>query len=253
MSKISELIFNNDKHYITSGYGYRTLNGKRSLHQGVDYGTDGIKKPQYAIEDGYVFSTGRATADGALYVWVIYPRIKKAFIHYHLDKHSVVATQDVHKGNIIGYTGKTGNATGIHLHLGVRDLSRLSDSQIKNISWGALRSCPYIDPEKIIYVPVSENPYTEPTEVINHKKHQYSAIKGNPNIGVKWVQWELVRLGYNIGIGASGEQNGIDGYFGKKTEQAVKEFQSWAKAKGLYDDEIDGNVYTKTKNAFKAT
>ena len=36
-------------------------------------------------------------------------------------------------------------ATGIHLHLGMRDLYILSENQIKNISWSALRSCPYID------------------------------------------------------------------------------------------------------------
>ena len=45
MSKISELIFSGAV-YITSPYGWRTLNGKKSLHQGVDYGTHSQKLPQ---------------------------------------------------------------------------------------------------------------------------------------------------------------------------------------------------------------
>lgn len=251
MSKISDIIFNKEKHYITSEYGYRTFNGKRSLHQGTDYGTDNKKIPQYAIENGYIFACGKATADGALYVWVVYPRIKKAFIHYHLDKYNVVATQDVKKGTLLGYTGMTGNATGVHLHLGIRDLSQLSEKQIKNVSWTSLRACNYIDPEKLKYTSVAESPYSEPDYVINHEKFQYAKIKGKPSVGVKWIQWHLVRLGYNIGVGVNGEIYGIDGYFGKFTEKAVKEFQTWAKKKGIYDDAIDGSVGRKTRGALK--
>ncbi len=234
MSKISELIFSNEKHYITSPFGYRTLNGKNSLHQGVDYGTSNQKLPQYAIERGYVFACDKATADKALYVWVVYPRIKKAFLHYHLDKYSVLATQDVQRGTLIGYTGKTGYATGIHLHLGVRDLSVLSESQIKNISWSALRSCPYIDAEKINY---SDNPYKEPNYVVNRRHHEFGKIRIG-NEGVKWVQWELHRLGYY--------NANIDGYFGAITEQSVKAFQTKQRL------EVDGSVFTKTISALKS-
>ena len=103
---------------ITSPYGWRTLNGKKSLHQGVDYGTHSQKLPQYAIEDGYVFACGKATADKALYVWVIYPRIKKAFLHYHLDSYSVRAGQAVKA--LYWLHGKTGyNRRTLHLELGL--------------------------------------------------------------------------------------------------------------------------------------
>ena len=155
MSKISNLIFKNANHKVTSPYGKRgsikTSAGTTStFHSGTDYGTYNKKLPQYAIEDGYVFAAAKAS-DGAKYVWVIYPRIKKAFLHYHLDSYCVKAGQSTKKGTLLGYTGKTGKATGIHLHLGIRDLSKLTSTQISKMNWNLLRSCAYIDPEKVSY------------------------------------------------------------------------------------------------------
>lgn len=155
MSKISNLIFNNANHYVTSPFGTRsaisTSAGKTStFHQGTDYGTNKKKLPQYAIEDGYVFAAAKAS-DGAKYVWVVYPRIKKAFLHYHLDSIAVKKGQAVKKGTLLGKTGKTGKATGIHLHLGIRDLAKLTSTQINKMTWNLLRSCAYIDPEKVSY------------------------------------------------------------------------------------------------------
>lgn len=223
MSKISNLIFENATHYMTSPFGIRTLNGKLSNHQGTDYSTKGVKLPQYAIESGYVFETGKSTKDGAIYIWVIYPRIKKAFLHYHLDRYSITSKKKVSRGTLIGYTGKTGVATGIHLHLGIRDLSKLSSSQINNITWASLRSCSYIDPEAYA-ARYSTNPYSEPTRVLKLDS------SGND---VKWLQWELVRLGYSIG------KAGVDGHIGPITQEAIKAFQRGhkdANGRQLVDD-----------------
>lgn len=144
MSTISNLIFNNAKHYVTSKYGYRdpiqTPAGvTRSFHYGTDYGTDNKKLPQYAIEDGTIVSCGRDTAENAyaLFIWVAYPRINKKLLHYHLDSISVKAGQKVKKGTLLGYTGMTGRATGIHLHLGMKDLTTNQ----------------YEDPEAFVYPP----------------------------------------------------------------------------------------------------
>lgn len=127
MSKITNIIFNGKSHYITSKYGKRTVlktaaGATSSFHNGTDYGTNGKKLAQYAIEDGSVLSCGKAS-DGALYVWVKYPRINKKMLHYHLDRINVKSGQSVKKGTLLGYTGKTGKATGVHLHLGVKDLT----------------------------------------------------------------------------------------------------------------------------------
>lgn len=136
MSVVSDLIFHNAKHYVTSTFGKRasitTSNGNTaSFHSGTDYGTNGKKIAQYAIEDGEVSAATKAK-DGALYVWVKYPRLGVKMLHYHLDSINVKKGQKVDKNTLLGCTGKTGKATGVHLHLG-----------IKRLSGGD-----YIDPEK---------------------------------------------------------------------------------------------------------
>lgn len=127
MSTISNLIFDGANHYITSPYGKRSVistsaGQTSSFHYGTDYGTNNIKLAQFAIEDGTIISCGTAS-DSAKYIWVKYPRINKKMLHYHLDRICVKSGQKVTKGTLLGYTGMTGKATGIHLHLGVKDLT----------------------------------------------------------------------------------------------------------------------------------
>ena len=146
MSVISNLIFHDAKHNLTSPFGPRkvlnTSGGKTSAHHdGADYGTNGVKRKQYAIEEGKVLQAGTAS-DGANYVWLEYPRLGVKMLHYHLDAIKVKTGQKVNADTVIGTTGKTGKATGIHLHLG-----------IKRLSGGG-----YIDPEAW-----SENEYKAPS------------------------------------------------------------------------------------------
>ena len=177
MSKISELIFKGAKHYVTSPYGKRnTINTSAgttsSFHNGTDYGTDNKKIAQYAIEDGYIFAAGTSSSDGAKYVWVIYPRPELAFLHYHLDTIAVKAGQKVSKGTKLGTTGKSGKATGIHLHLGIRSLIDLNSSAINKMTWTALRMCSYVDPEKVKYTeptaaPAASSKFSKGTYTVN--------------------------------------------------------------------------------------
>ena len=139
MSKLSNDIFKNADHYVTSPFGRRgsfsTSKGNTgSFHSGVDYGTNCKKIPQYAVADGYIQSCGADSAayGGALYVWVVYPELGVRMLHYHLDSIAVKSGQKVKKGTKLGCTGMSGKATGIHLHLGLKKLS----------------GGDYIDPEK---------------------------------------------------------------------------------------------------------
>ncbi len=138
MSELSNLIFHNKNSYISSPFGLRksmnTSKGKTSgFHNGVDYATYKVKLPQYPVTDGVVLSCGTDWAyGGAKYVWVKYPDLGVKMLHYHLDSITVKKGQAVNKETVLGYTGKTGKATGIHLHLG-----------LKLLSGGG-----YIDPEK---------------------------------------------------------------------------------------------------------
>lgn len=127
MSKITNLIFKDAKHYVTSGYGYRkVINTKggstNSFHNGTDYGTSGKKLPQYAIEEGVVLSCGTDKLGGK-FVWIKYPRLNVKMLHYHLSSVKCKSGQVLSKGSLLGYTGKSGKATGVHLHLSIVNLS----------------------------------------------------------------------------------------------------------------------------------
>jgi GH25 family lysozyme M1 (1,4-beta-N-acetylmuramidase) len=65
--------------------------------------------------------------------------------------------------------------------------------------------------------PLKGNPYSEPISNIK---------KGMVGIGVMWVQWQLNVYGYGLAV---------DGIFGKRTEEAVKDFQQqhFLKADGI--------------------
>lgn len=123
MSVISNLTFHNKYHYITQKY--------KNNHKATDYGTLRKKIPLYPIESGKVTYVGK-DSHGAKIVKVYYPRINKTFIYGHLDKIDVKKNQIVNQNTILGTTGKTGLATGIHLHLAIYDN----------------KSRKYIDPEK---------------------------------------------------------------------------------------------------------
>lgn len=165
MSKLSNLIFHKADHYVTSLFGYRksfstSAGATGSFHSGVDYGTNGKKIPQYAIADGYVLSCGTDYAyGGAKYVWVAYPSLGVKMLHYHLDSIKVKSGQKVGSTTMLGTTGMSGRATGIHLHLGLKKLS----------------GGDYIDPEKwskevFENTGYSVGNYRVTTEVLNVRK-----------------------------------------------------------------------------------
>lgn len=119
--KIASRTFRRDDWYVTSAFGWRTdpFTKKRKYHSGTDYGTKGEKWKQYALEDGTVISAGTSSS-GAKNCWIKYPRLGIRLQYYHLDTLNVKKGQKVTKDTVIGTTGKTGKATGIHLHLGMK-------------------------------------------------------------------------------------------------------------------------------------
>ena len=82
----------------------------------------------------------------------------------------------------------------------------------------------------------SKNPYEKPTKPLNYQNYHYPVItKGDE--GVKWLQYQLQRAGVYY--------DGIDGFYGPGTMNAVRKFQRKA---GL---EPDGMAYTKTFDAIE--
>lgn len=158
MSKVSNAIFHNEEHYLSSPFGERasikTEKGNTAtFHSGADYATNGKKLKQYAVENGTVLSCGTDSAyANAKYVWVSYPRLGVKMLHYHLDSIGVKKGQSVNEKTVLGRTGKTGLATGVHLHLG-----------IKRLSGGG-----WLDPESW-----SENEYAAPKKTSRHRVGDY--------------------------------------------------------------------------------
>jgi murein DD-endopeptidase MepM/ murein hydrolase activator NlpD len=104
---------------VTSSFGQRMdpFNGEGAFHSGIDisaaYGT-----PVHATADGEVMAAGlgagygrEITLDHGHDVWSIYG---------HLSAVAVLPGQHVTRGQIIGYVGQSGRATGPHLHYEVR-------------------------------------------------------------------------------------------------------------------------------------
>ena len=103
---------------LESPFGNRTAPtaGASSYHQGVDLSAD-QGTPVYASRGGQVTTATYGSAAG------YYVKINHldgfSSIYMHLNNYVVSAGQNVSQGQLIGYVGKTGVATGFHLHFGI--------------------------------------------------------------------------------------------------------------------------------------
>jgi len=106
--------------YITSGYGPRTLFGKKGFHDGLDYRAV-VGTPVYVTADGRVF---RVVNDNICGKGLrIAHEDGTHTIYCHLSKQLFSKDDVVKAGCKIGETGNTGRSTGPHLHYGMRDYS----------------------------------------------------------------------------------------------------------------------------------
>ena len=103
---------------LESPFGNRTspTSGASSYHQGVDLSAD-AGTPIYAARSGQVSAATYGSAAG------YYVRINHmdgfSSIYMHMTNYVVHAGQNVNAGQLIGYVGRTGVATGYHLHFGI--------------------------------------------------------------------------------------------------------------------------------------
>jgi murein DD-endopeptidase MepM/ murein hydrolase activator NlpD len=104
---------------VASSFGEREdpLNGEGAFHPGIDidapYGT-----PVRAAGDGEV--TGASTGSGYGREVVLDHGHDIRTVYAHLSAVAVLPGQHVTRGQIIGYVGQSGRATGPHLHYEVR-------------------------------------------------------------------------------------------------------------------------------------
>ncbi len=104
---------------LTSPYGMRVLNGRKEFHSGIDIGAPS-GTTIVAAESGVVSYSGYMRGYGN--VIIVSHNGSYSTVYAHCSVRLVKKGQHVNKGSIIGKVGigRTGNATGPHLHFEVR-------------------------------------------------------------------------------------------------------------------------------------
>lgn len=100
---------------ISSGYGYREdpLTGLRAFHRGLDISAP-MGNRVFAAADGVVTRAGRFGAQGKV-VYIAHG-FGYSTRYAHLNKIGVVPGDRVERGDSIGEVGRSGRATGYHVH-----------------------------------------------------------------------------------------------------------------------------------------
>lgn len=105
---------------ISSGYEYRInpVTGRRELHGGIDIAGTGYGSNIYASNSGVVYKKSYDSINGN---HVIINHNNGYYTQYnHMSRFTNVNVGDyVEAGQVIGYVGMTGQATGPHLHFAV--------------------------------------------------------------------------------------------------------------------------------------
>ena len=102
---------------LSSGFGMRMhpILGYTRMHKGVDFAVP-TGTPIYAAGDGVIEMAGWAGGYGR-YVRIRHSgTMETAYGHMSRIAAGSVAGHSVHQGQVIGYVGMTGEATGPHLH-----------------------------------------------------------------------------------------------------------------------------------------
>jgi len=155
------------------------------FHAGVDLKTQGREGfPVYAVEDGFLSRIKVETGSYGKVVYLDHPKLNKTTVYAHLNRFSpkiqnyIKGEQYLHqtyeiqrylrptqipvkKGEIIGYSGNTGNSFGPHLHFEVRD--RESEEPVNPLQFGL--EATDNDPPTIqgLYLYESEEPHVVTT------------------------------------------------------------------------------------------
>ena len=110
------------KSSITQGYGstgFAKVTYKGKWHNGIDIGVP-VGTPVMSAEDGVIAAVGNndlycpRAAYGKFIV--VKHNNNLATLYAHLSRQIVQVGQQIKRGDVIGYAGKTGWATGPHLH-----------------------------------------------------------------------------------------------------------------------------------------
>lgn len=111
----------NSGYTISSNYGYRIdpFTRRRNLHTGLDIAGTGYGSPVYATNNGTIITITRHYSYGNYIVINHNNGYYTLYAHMSRFASGMKNGVNVSRGQIIGYVGMTGSATGPHLHLEV--------------------------------------------------------------------------------------------------------------------------------------
>ena len=101
--------------WLSASYGYRRdpFTGQRAFHSALDISTR-KGQPVHATAAGRVSSASRSGNYGKLVI--IEHGFRLTTRYGHLQKFAVRSGDTVRRGDVVGYVGETGRATGTHVH-----------------------------------------------------------------------------------------------------------------------------------------
>jgi murein DD-endopeptidase MepM/ murein hydrolase activator NlpD len=120
------LPINNGK--VSVAYGKAGARWSTGAHTGVDFAVP-IGTPVLAVSDGTIVNANWGKAYGNQVI----QKVADGYVIYaHLNKVRIKPGMVVKKGQIVGESGNSGNSTGPHLHLELRDNIRWSAGKAKD-------------------------------------------------------------------------------------------------------------------------
>ena len=110
----------NSGYTISSYYGYRSFGGYREFHNALDIAGTGYGSPIYAANNG-VIETKTYHYSYGNYIMINHNNgYYSVYAHMSSFAKNVSVGSTVSRGQIIGYVGSTGRASGPHLHFEIR-------------------------------------------------------------------------------------------------------------------------------------
>lgn len=147
---------------ITSPFGWRTLNGTRNFHNGIDLGyAQGT--PIYAMQDGVLES--RRDQYGANWQRLHVGNGYWDYVHMHQMAFPLWSKVEVKQGQFISTVGNTGFSFGNHLHLGFYENGR-----------GWVNPIPLVNMQNFLYN-IFINNIEDMAEFIQHLKSIDESLK----------------------------------------------------------------------------